>query len=152
MQKRSRKHGKNPRVRKKSSSKQLTLEKKASISEERMFWWNLSEADFGGYWSMGQLQFLDFCNIVWTKIHRFNGMNWGEIIGQDLFHFVSVEKVVKAARERFNSLYHKEPELGERLFSTRLSSKERIWSIQRGNEGCIIWYDPEHTVYPVKKN
>lgn len=152
MPNRSSRHRKNPNPKKKANSKQLKPEKRTSVSEERMFWWNLSEADFDGEWSMGKLEFPEFCIRIWPKIHRFNGMNWGEIIGKNQFHFIAVERIVKEARERFNSLYGKEPDLGKKLFSTRLSNKERIWSVQRGNEGCIIWYDPDHTVYPVGKD
>ena len=152
MPKRSKKERNKPRVRKASNSIQPKPEKKARVSEDRTFLWNLSEADFGGEWSMGQLTFRMFCENVWSKIHRFNGMDWSEIMGNRQFHFTPVNRIVRDARVRFTSLYQREPDLGDRLFSTRLSSRERIWAIQRGAEGCIIWYDPEHTVYPVDKN
>ena len=99
---------------------------------------------------MAELDLQNFCTCIWRRIHRFNGMKWGEIMGKNYFHFISVDRVVKDARKRFEILYKKEPELGEKLFSTEVSNKGRIWSIQRGCEGCIIWYDPEHTVYPTE--
>jgi len=41
----------------------------------------------------------------------------------------------------------------ERLFSFHLGGKERVWCADYRGEGVmfILWWDPDHTVYAVKK-
>lgn len=151
MPKNSKKLSKKIEAQKKSHSLRLRETKVSNTDEEQVFCWNLSEVDSEGTWSVNQLTLAEFCYQVWTKIHRFNGMKWANIMGDNLFHFTPVSKIDSEARVRFCSLYSKEADMGERLFSVRLESRKRIWAIQRGNEGCVIWYDPDHSVYQVKR-
>jgi hypothetical protein len=80
-------------------------------------------------------------------------MTWGEIErkvikkGSPQNHFMSVDKIDKKARERL-----KEIKLGdqESLYSLRFSGSERLWGIREAEILYIIWWDHNHSVYPIK--
>jgi len=39
----------------------------------------------------------------------------------------------------------------EELFEIRLSGKERVWGTMTGAVFNLLWWDPNHEVYEVKK-
>ncbi len=81
------------------------------------------------------------------KLINFESMTWGEIDRNGKSHLMPLDKIEKKARERL-----KERELDDQeLYSFHLSARERIWGIREIDAYYIIWWDPEHTVYPVQK-
>ena len=58
-----------------------------------------------------------------------------------------VTELSEAAQERLRKLDDGE----ERVFRFQLSGKRRLWGFRSGELFRILWYDPEHKVYPVKK-
>ena len=39
----------------------------------------------------------------------------------------------------------------EELYSWHISSKGRLWCAEYDGMMCVLWWDPEHEVYPVPK-
>ena len=74
-------------------------------------------------------------------------MMWKEILGRDS-HEVSVEAISKAAQKRLSEIKLDD---FERLVSLRFMGSERLWGIKINNILKIIWWDPNHEVYPSKK-
>jgi len=37
---------------------------------------------------------------------------------------------------------------GESIFRFRLSNMRRLWGFRVVNQFQILWYDPEHNIYP----
>lgn len=62
-------------------------------------------------------------------------------------HDRAINDLSKAAQERLRHLDQNE----ERVFRFRLSGTCRLWGFRSGSLFRVLWYDPEHKVYPVKK-
>lgn len=62
-------------------------------------------------------------------------------------HDHTVSEIGKAAQARISQL----PEAEERIFRFRLASEVRLWGFRSGDLFRVLWYDPEHSVYPVSK-
>lgn len=84
---------------------------------------------------------------VRTRLAAFESMTWHEIIGQDN-HEVETYKLSKAAKDRLLEIKQDDT---EQLFSLRISGPKRIWGILDRNALKVLWWDPEHKVYPVPK-
>jgi hypothetical protein len=67
-------------------------------------------------------------------------------------HYVSIENLSKDARRRIADIGLNEDE----LFSIRLQGDVRLWGVIEPEDGngkfYVIWFDPEHKVYPIRRN
>lgn len=108
--------------------------------------WTFNLIDFDGPWcpkGMDQHLLLD----VIKKLSAFESMTWSEIEGSK-HHSVEVWQIGKQAQNRLIEI--DQDDVAE-LFSLRLSGKERVWGIRDGHIFRLLWWDPDHTVYPVHK-
>lgn len=110
--------------------------------------------DLGGDWSRSRVTAQIWGEEILPKLWGFDSMTWGEIIkasgGRPAgtnHHFVKVENLSKAARDRLREI---EQDDIEELFSLRLDAKKRIYGIQDRQILELLWYDPDHTVYSMK--
>lgn len=69
---------------------------------------------------------------------------WKEILGRDS-HEVNVEQISKAAQKRLTEIRLDD---FQTLVSLRFTGKERLWGVKSQNILKIIWWDPNHDVYP----
>jgi ribosomal protein L20 len=63
-------------------------------------------------------------------------------------HSIETYKLSKAARDRLEELQLDD---FEELFSLRINSANRFWCIAHENVMRVLWWDPNHLVYPVEK-
>lgn len=99
--------------------------------------WDLSARE-----SLGLLRFLE----------ELSRKTWGECETElagphKRNHYHHVADLVPSARERLRRLGFEE----EQIFRFRLSSTCRLWGFRTGDVFRIVWYDPDHRVYPVAK-
>lgn len=103
--------------------------------------------DLEGPWGWLNIQSKDILVSIMEKLGNFESMTWGEIDRNRHNHPMPFDEIPKEARERL-----KERELDDQeLYSFHLSAKKRIWGKREREAFYIIWWDPEHTVYPVQK-
>ncbi|HJQ01144.1 MAG TPA: hypothetical protein VJ851_06065 [Jatrophihabitans sp.] len=50
----------------------------------------------------------------------------------------------RRAQERY-------PDDHDRIHSLHLTGAKRLWGIQNQNEFSVIWWDPDHDVWPTKR-
>lgn len=72
-------------------------------------------------------------------------MTYGEIEGRQN-HQIPVKQLGKAARDRLMQLGFDD---FDSLLSLRVTQTERIWGVKAANGISLLWWDPEHTVYPM---
>lgn len=96
-----------------------------------------------------------WCNIssnkweeVIRKLGNFDGMTWGQIEGSGS-HLVEVSDCPNRDTQR--RLEELNLDDVDTLFSLRLSGPERVWGILDGNVLKLLWYDPNHTVWPTQR-
>jgi hypothetical protein len=84
------------------------------------------------------------------KLGQLEGSTWRDILVRDskYNHFISPAKLCKEARDRLRDLRLDDTDV---LLTLRLSGKERVWGILDVNILLVLWWDPEHLVYPVEK-
>ena len=95
----------------------------------------------------------DRSGIILPKLRDFEGLTWAEIKrqthghGKSSNHHVPVNKMLNKVGKRLAELNL--DETGQ-LFSLRLDSRKRIYGIKIGSVLRVIWYDPDHRLYPTK--
>lgn len=84
-----------------------------------------------------------------TKLSSFESMTWNEILvgGQKQNHSVRIDKLVPTAAQRLIDLNLDDC---EKLVSLHLSGKQRIYGIRHGATLLLLWWDPEHQIYPTE--
>ena len=84
------------------------------------------------------------------KLANFESMTWGEILikGKQNHHPVPVDQIVRPAQDRLREIGQDDV---DDLISLRLAGRERVWGILEGSVLKVLWYDPQHQVYPVEK-
>lgn len=108
--------------------------------------WSFRILDIRGPWCWGELGG-DSLRSVLQRLKEFETMTWGEIEGRD-HHFVDVPGCCKKTRDRLVELRHDD---ADSLFSLRFTGKQRVFGIRDGQVLGILWWDPEHEVYPSAK-
>ena len=90
------------------------------------------------------------------KMINYSNMTWSEINkqthddGKSKHHFLrDVRKFSKEAQERVENL--KLTEDTDRIFSFALTNKLRIIGLRDREFFHVLWYDPEHEIYPSEK-
>lgn len=87
-----------------------------------------------------------------TKIRRFlvnfESMTWADIRRSGNNHSMPVERLPSPSRRRLEERGLDDIDV---LYSLRLTGKERLWGIRDRHIFRILWWDPDHLVYPVDK-
>ena len=111
------------------------------------FRWRVNRyLDWDGPWGWCHIEIHNLlCELV-PKLHDYETMTWSEVEGPQC-HFVSVDGLCGKAQRRLEELRHEV----DMLFSVRITGKARVWGIREVSTLHVLWWDPEHTVYPSKK-
>jgi hypothetical protein len=110
--------------------------------------WRFGMLDLDGPWGWLNIQSKDLIVEIMEKLKHFESMTWGEIHRNKKSHPMALDKIAQKALSRL-----KERELDDLdvLYSLRLSGKERIWGKRENEAFYIIWWDSDHSIYPVQK-
>ena len=111
--------------------------------------WSLAVFDHQGPWGRERCSKDDsLWKEIYPKLRNYETMTWGEIErNKKRDHSVPVEGIVKEALERLAEL--KLDDIDD-LFRFRLSGKMRVWGIRIGRVFQLLWWDPEHEIWPVE--
>lgn len=115
--------------------------------------WRLGKIDFLGEWGFNNIDKSIILKMLHEKLKNFEGMTWGEIerkkgrSGNKINHEITIDKVCKEAQNRLKKL--KLIDEYDTLYSLHINGKERLWGIRDFEAFDILWWDPDHTVYPV---
>ena len=92
---------------------------------------------------------------VISKLKDYEGMMWGDIMQAsggrshgNNSHFENVSELIPEAQQRWSELKFDEY---DRVFSLRLTGEQRIYGILENGVLKIVWFDPIHEIYSVKK-
>jgi len=108
--------------------------------------WAFRIIDLGGPWCWRALGGDGLVEVL-GRLKQLESMTWGEIEGAE-HHFVGVGGCCKKARDRLAELRHDDTDA---LFSVRVTGRKCIYGIRDGGVLSILWWDPEHEVYPAPK-
>lgn len=93
---------------------------------------------------------------IFEKMMMYSTMTWAEIkkqthdsSGKSKHHFLDADGMSPSARRRIEVMRFEE--YSDSIFSFALENKLRIIGIRENNLFHVIWYDPGHNFYPVKR-
>lgn len=130
------------------SGKKPRREEKPEVIESEEPAWSISIIDRDGEWGWNNVPNEVLWGNILKKMKNFEGMSWGEILQRKTTSFVPINKFYPKARRRLEDI--KMYDIDE-LLHLGLSGKERIWGKRIGRVFQVLWWDPNHTVLPVKK-
>ncbi len=91
--------------------------------------------------------------ILQTHLQHLETMTWGELLKAsggrshgNNHHSIPIQDLAPTAIARLREL--RLDDIDE-LFSLRLTGRIRVWGIKDGRVLKLLWYDENHTVYPV---
>lgn len=108
--------------------------------------WSLSDIDFDGPFAWSKLQGSERDHVV-RRLGQLETQTWAQLKGPD-HHEIEVGALSKTARDRLVEIHADDL---DRLMSLRVTGRQRVFCIRREHCGHILWWDPEHAVYPVTK-
>jgi hypothetical protein len=108
--------------------------------------WQIGLIDLQGPCGWMKIRHKEFFDTILPKIQNFESMTWQEILGRKS-HEIRVDQISKSAQKRLTELQLDDIEI---LVSLRLTGKQRIWGIKIQKIFKILWWDPEHEIYPSK--
>lgn len=111
--------------------------------------WRFADLDDDGPWALSACSTTDLPDIF-AKLKTFESMTIGEIFspGSDHGKSYSVETLPKHALDRLTELRRDDE---TELVRLRFSGKKRFYGILREHVFHVLWWDPEHEVYPSQK-
>ena len=131
-------------------------EPRSAVTQSRLFKWRTQHSDLQHTsWGWCCIEVEQLFNSVIVKLHDFETMEVKEMIGKNMLHTYSPEVIIKAAQKRLKELCNHSllPEdLSEsELTAISLNNKQRIWGYLMRGTFYLLWWDPEHEIYPTKK-
>lgn len=66
-------------------------------------------------------------------------------------NYLSVVALDKIVPEAFKRLRDIKKDDADSLHGWHIQGKQRLWCIEHEGTMCVLWWDPEHQVYPTPK-
>jgi len=106
--------------------------------------WHFECMDTSGSWP---------CNIntlqnIQNRLHEYEKLKWSGLSGSS--HPLPVYKIIPEAQRRLSDLGYVDYESLYQLDIKNGNSKQRLWGLRIENIFKILWWDPNHEIYPVK--
>ncbi|BEU87469.1 hypothetical protein TAMA11512_21230 [Selenomonas sp. TAMA-11512] len=129
-------------------------EKEGTKLNDKPFRWKFSQCfwEHKGWKSVTTIQ--DFHDRIIAKLKDFESMVWQEILDAsggkskgngNNHHFIMGNKLPKEEGRAFIEKGYMERY--EKVFSLRLSGRERLIGIVDGGMFCVLWFDPDHVFF-----
>lgn len=110
--------------------------------------WAFVIVDLGVPWCWSRMDGATIAEVL-GRLKHFESMTWSEIEAGTGSHLIRDHGgLSKAARDRLQEI---EQDDTDTLFSLRIGGKSRIFGIREGGVLRILWWDPEHEIYPSRK-
>jgi hypothetical protein len=111
--------------------------------------WHISSLETEGDYGWHSVSLEDF-EFIQARLSSFESMTWDEIFiqGKKQNHSCSINKLSPDAQKRLEAIGMDDIDC---LHSLRLGATQRIWGVFAGGYLNLLWWDPDHQVYPCKK-
>lgn len=108
--------------------------------------WRFSLMDVGGPWSCARLDAETFQRII-EKLKSYEAQSWKELQANRNNHCgaMPVAVLCSEAQNRLDEIRQHHDE----LFKLNLGGAARLWGIRDRGIFYVLWWDPDHTVYPM---
>ncbi|MBU2549949.1 MAG: hypothetical protein KKB20_16170 [Proteobacteria bacterium] len=127
-----------------TSGKKARGVKKAESTHNQCLVWQSGTMDRGGAWGWEKIDPVTWWDTICPARHDFQTMKWINILG-DKHHLVSIGKLEKQAQDRLAEICQDDV---DELCCLRLGATERIWGVKEAEKFKVLWWDPNHEIYP----
>lgn len=134
------------KISEKKTPRQSTIGPKSTDNE--FIVWGITKIDNECKWAWCDVDKDTFWGIILPRLAAFESMTWREAFG-DANHAIPIFKLEADARKRLSELQFDDQ---DRLYRLSVKGAPRIWGVRQGAKFCVLWYDPDHSVYKTKKN
>jgi hypothetical protein len=118
--------------------------------------WSFALADLEHQGSWGWHLVGDKLTKLLQNLAQMEELTWAEIrrgatsSGHSRSHFIPTHELSVEARRRLEALGLEDV---DEVFSFRVGSRERLWAVSLPQSAAcyILWWDPNHMVYPTAK-
>ncbi len=138
---------KKPRRKDNPKKKQNPISPPITSTQNKKLVWIVSGIDDSSKWGWHKITCPDFLRKIWEKMRNFETMRWVDILGAS-HHAIPISNIIRPAQKRLEELGHDDKET---LVSFHITGKERIWAIRSGERVFLLWWDPNHEIYPSPK-
>jgi hypothetical protein len=131
-----------------SQSEKIPRAEKQDDSESKTVQWCFRLFDHSKDWRSGSIDHVGFCE-VGGHFKDYSQRTWSEIRARgDRDHPISCGKLRTEVVNRLKEL--KLDDVDE-IWSFHFSARSRLWGVKLGHIMQVLWWDPDHQVYPVEK-
>lgn len=111
--------------------------------------WRISRIELVDPYGWHTLDIVSIASIK-TKLSYFETMTWREILldSKKQNHFIDIYKLSPLAQARLKDICQDDI---DELVSLRLTGTQRVWGIWETGVLNLLWWDPNHQVYPTQK-
>lgn len=120
----------------------------AEQSQERLSW-RLGDMEFQGPWHWSGIKARKWREIL-GLLADLEKLTWGEATAGSTPR-VKLVKVAAAPPAVLQRLQEIERDDIDMLVEVRMSARQRIWGVRRGNVCHLLWWDPEHAAWSAAK-
>ncbi|MDR3186803.1 MAG: hypothetical protein LBU04_08460 [Christensenellaceae bacterium] len=116
--------------------------------------WSFDRADNDGKFSFAP-KTVD-CNLVIATLLSYSKMKWSTIKrathdnGKSKHHYLAYKGISPDGKERIKKLHFVQDDI-DAIFSLAFDNLTRLIGVKEDRVFHIIWYDKDHSFYPVKK-
>lgn len=107
--------------------------------------WRFRFIDHEGPWGWNKATEANL-RAICERLIGFEAMTWGEIERARSCNEMPVDECAPEATRRLIEIGR---EQFETLFKLRIPLCQRLWGIREAHTFQILWWDPDHTVYPM---
>jgi hypothetical protein len=137
-------------VYKKKQPKYSQINNPDSILKRRPVW-RIDLIDIEGQWGWWNVSSKEKLLEIKNKLNNIQSMTWEEIDRDKKYnHFVDSNKIEENAKKRLSEKNIDADKI-DNLYRFRLSGRERVWGIREQEFFYLLWWDPQHQVWPSHK-
>jgi hypothetical protein len=107
--------------------------------------WRIGSLDVEGPWGWHDASG-DHLRQILDRLKCFETMTWSEIENAKSCGTIEIAAVCPEAQSRLVELRRDDVDV---LYKLRVTSAGRVWGIKTGAVLELLWWDPDHTVYPM---
>jgi hypothetical protein len=107
--------------------------------------WRIGQMDMEGPWGWGGVGPGEIRQIL-DRLRSFESMKWGEIENTPSCGLMDVSVTCTDAKRRLEEIRLDDVDV---LFKLRVGKRERVWGVRTAHVFEVLWWDPDHTVYPM---
>lgn len=110
--------------------------------------WRIASMQLVEPWGWHELDAADMLHIR-GRLGLFETMTWKEILldSKKQNHSIEKWKICSEAQKHLEDIGYGDL---EKIVSLRLSARERVWGVLNEGVLTVLWWDPDHTVYPTE--